>query len=121
MAHTPLKLSVQEVQSEVRYAWEKSYSPAETQRALASIPHEPVPYKISHLAARLFFRGIYFPQTSAWGWLKLVAQNRAAIFQVIRDAFTKWNGTGDPAVSRSFEGRRRRLPADRLPSDAGAD
>ena len=61
MAHTPLKMTIPEVQDEVRYAWTNSYSPAATARALESIADEPAPYKISHLMARIFFRGIYFP------------------------------------------------------------
>src|SRR5213082_1462378 len=55
MAHTPLKLTIPEVQDEVRYAWSNSYSAAATEKALDSIADEPVPYKISHLASRLFF------------------------------------------------------------------
>ena len=62
MAHTPLKISIPEVQDEVRYAWANSYSPAAIERAIESIADEPAAYKISHLIARLFFRGIYFPQ-----------------------------------------------------------
>ena len=46
---------------EVNCAWTNSYSPAATKRALDSIGDEPVPYKISHFVARIFFRGIYFP------------------------------------------------------------
>ena len=40
MAHTPLKMSVPEVQAEVRRAWAKSYNPAETARAIESIADE---------------------------------------------------------------------------------
>src|SRR5690242_14073717 len=65
MAHTPLNMSVSEVQAEVRRAWENSYSPPATARAIESIADEPVPYKISHLIARMFFRGIYFPPKGA--------------------------------------------------------
>src|SRR5947209_17380627 len=61
MAHTPLKITIPEVQDEVRYAWANSYSPAAIERAIESIADEPAAYKISHLLARLFFRGIYFP------------------------------------------------------------
>ena len=75
MAHTPLKITIPEVQDEVRYAWANSYSPAAIEGALESIADEPAAYKISHLMSRLFFRGIYFPQKGAWGWFKL-AQNR---------------------------------------------
>ena len=95
MAHTPLKMTVQEVQDETLYAWTNSYSPAATERALDSIANEPVPYKISHLLSRLFFRGIYFPQKGAWGWLKLIARNRGSIYRIVKDAFTQWHGTKD--------------------------
>src|SRR5205085_11155408 len=51
MAHTPLKMSVPQVQKEVREAWLNSYSPAATLHALESIADQPAPYKISHLIA----------------------------------------------------------------------
>jgi hypothetical protein len=90
------------VQDEVRYAWTNSYSPAATRRALDSIANEPVPYKISHLVSRLFFRGIYFPQKGAWKWLRLIAQNRASIFRIVRDSFTRWHGVKDPVSDLNF-------------------
>jgi hypothetical protein len=92
MAHTPLHISIAEVQKEVRYAWMNSYSPEATEHALDSIAHEPAAYKISHLCSRLFFRGIYFPQKGLWQWLKLIAQNRRAVWGVLRDSFTRWHG-----------------------------
>jgi radical SAM superfamily enzyme YgiQ (UPF0313 family) len=103
MAHTPLKMSIAEVQAEVRSAWLNSYSPAATARAIDSIADEPVPYKISHLIARIFFRGIYFPPQGAWGWLKVVAQNRATIFRIVRESFTQWNGAGTSEKRLEFE------------------
>jgi len=103
MAHTPLKMTIPEVQDEVRSAWANSYSPAETARALESIADEPVPYKISHLIARIFFRGIYFPPKGAWGWLKVIAQNRGSIFRIVRESFTKWNGTAAKDVRLELE------------------
>jgi len=80
------------VQDEVRYAWTNSYSPDAIERAIESIADEPAAYKISHLVARLFFRGIYFPQKGAWKWLKLAAQNGRAIGSVVKDCFTRWQG-----------------------------
>jgi hypothetical protein len=59
-----------------------------------------VPYKISHLVARIFFRGIYFPPKGAWGWLKVIAQNRGSIFRMVKDSFTRWN----PAPTRDADG-----------------
>jgi radical SAM superfamily enzyme YgiQ (UPF0313 family) len=93
MAHTPLKMSVEEVRDEVLYAWTNSYSPAATEKALDSMAGEPVPYKISHLASRLFFRGI---------WLKLIAQNRGSIYRIVKDSFTQWHGTRDRAAELEF-------------------
>ncbi|MGO9262856.1 MAG: B12-binding domain-containing radical SAM protein [Bryobacteraceae bacterium] len=102
MAHTPLKISIPEVQEEVQYAWANSYSPAAIEAALDSIADEPAAYKISHLISRLFFRGIYFPQKGAWNWLKLVARNRRAIYRVVKDSITRWHGAQDPAGSLDF-------------------
>jgi radical SAM superfamily enzyme YgiQ (UPF0313 family) len=102
MAHTPLKMSIPEVQDEVRAAWTNSYSPEATKRALDSIADEPVPYKISHFAARMFFRGIYFPQKGVWGWLKLIAQNRASLFRIVRESFTQWHGRDGEARHSDF-------------------
>jgi radical SAM superfamily enzyme YgiQ (UPF0313 family) len=107
MAHTPLKLTIPEVQREVRYAWTHAYSPEETLRALESIANEPAAYKISHLISRLFFQGIYFPRKGVWGWLQLIARHRAAIRRVVKDCFTQWHGTKDPASNRGFDGSLR--------------
>ena len=102
MAHTPLKITIPEVQDEVRHAWANSYSPTEIDRALESITDEPAAYKISHLLARLFFRGIYFPQKGAWNWLKLALQNRRAIARVVQDSLTRWHGAQGAASTRDF-------------------
>jgi hypothetical protein len=88
----------------VQYAWENSYSPAAIERAIESIADEPAPYKISHLVARLFFRGIYFPQKGAWNWIKLALENRRAISRVVKDSFTRWHGAAGPAGSLDFNG-----------------
>lgn len=93
MAHTPLKISGDQAQDEVREAWTTAYSPATTRKALDSIRNAPVPYRICLFVARIFFRGIYFPQNTAWSWLKVIAQNRGSIVHLIREGFTNWNGT----------------------------
>ncbi|MEK7407637.1 MAG: radical SAM protein [Acidobacteriota bacterium] len=111
MAHTPLRMTIPEVQREVAQAWQGSYSPAATRRALAALQHAPVPYQISHLVARLFFRGIYFRQKGAWGWLGLIARNWRAIFRLTRNARRNWPGpeTGD----------RRNVPQPLEPAEGG--
>jgi len=101
MAHTPSKISIAGVQAEVRAAWTKSYSPEATQRALTSLKSEPAAYRISHLLARLFFRGIYFPQKGTWAWLKLLGQNRKAIFETFSDVIA--HGVGKTPTGQAVE------------------
>jgi radical SAM superfamily enzyme YgiQ (UPF0313 family) len=96
MAHTPLKLTVEQVEDEVRQAWTNSYSPEATAAAIDAISTAPAAYKISHLMARLFFRGIYFPQKGKRAWLKLIFQNRRTISRIVRESFTNWHGTVAP-------------------------
>jgi radical SAM superfamily enzyme YgiQ (UPF0313 family) len=103
MAHTPLNMTIPEVQAEVRSAWLNSYSPEATARAIESIADEPVPYKISHFIARIFFRGIYFPPKGAWGWMKVIAQNRGSIFRLVRESFRQWDGVGPRRARLEFE------------------
>ena len=105
MAHTPLKMTAREVHDEVRSAWAEAYSPAATERAIDSIADAPAAYKISHLVARLFFRGIYFPPGGAWGWLKLIAHNHRPIRRVVKDCFTRWHGSGERQLNRDFDGQ----------------
>jgi hypothetical protein len=50
-----------------------------------------VQYRIGMLVARLFFRGIYFPQMNSWAWIKLVAQNGGSIFNLTRETFSLWH------------------------------
>jgi radical SAM superfamily enzyme YgiQ (UPF0313 family) len=108
MAHTPLKMTIPEVQAEVRQAWLDSYSPAATARAIESIAQEPVPYKISHFVARIFFRGIYFPPQGVWGWLKVIAQNRGSIYRIVRESFSNWHGSRADGIPLEFEAGAQR-------------
>ena len=108
MAHSPLKMTPAEVLVEVRSAWTNAYSPQANWEAIDSIADEPVPYKINHLIARLFFRGIYFPQKGRWAWLKMIVRNRSTIFRLIKECFTKWHGTPGAAEHLEFERSSRR-------------
>jgi hypothetical protein len=90
MAHEPLKMTVAQAEAEVEHAWANSYSPGAIERAIASIRDQPLPHQICHLLARFFFRGIYFPQMSAWHWCQLLAQNRRALFRLGKDVYDAW-------------------------------
>jgi radical SAM superfamily enzyme YgiQ (UPF0313 family) len=105
MAHTPLHMSEREVLDEVHYAWANAYSAAATRRSIDSIANEPAPYKISHLIARMFFRGIYFPQKGTRAWLKVAVENRSAIFHVIRQSFTNWSGSATRSGKLRIDGQ----------------
>ncbi len=109
MAHTPLKMTVADVHEEVQQAWTDSYDPAATRRAMSKIADAPVPYKISHLIARLCFRGIYFPQKGSLAWFKVMIENRSVILRIILDAFTKWRGTAEAEVLLDFDTGARKL------------
>jgi radical SAM superfamily enzyme YgiQ (UPF0313 family) len=87
MAHTPLKMSIDEAHAEVKYGWAQAYSPEALARAVDSLDHQPLGYRINIFVARLCFRGIYFPMMGKMSWLKVVAQNRQTIFKLAREAF----------------------------------
>jgi hypothetical protein len=86
MAHTPLKMTIDQAHAEVEHARASSYSPEAIARAVNSISDKPLAHRINILIARLCFRGIYFPQMGKRAWLKVIAQNRRAIFKLVSEA-----------------------------------
>ncbi|HEY6046944.1 MAG TPA: radical SAM protein, partial [Pyrinomonadaceae bacterium] len=90
MAHTPLKMSIDEAQAEVRHAWTRSYSPERTEAAINEIADKPFDHRVMHLISRLTFRGIYFPQMGKRAWAKVLFQNRRPIIKLAREGFSKW-------------------------------
>jgi radical SAM superfamily enzyme YgiQ (UPF0313 family) len=110
MAHTPLKMSIEQAHDEVNYGWTKSYCPDAIAHAVNSLADKKVGYRINILVARLCFRGIYFPQMGALAWVKVLAQNRKTIFGVIKDGFSDW---------RNGSKKNRTIPAIADPSPDG--
>ncbi len=90
MAHNPLKMTIEEAKSETFDAWSRSYSPERNWEAIQAIKNTPIDVRIGHLVARLFFRGIYFPQMSRWAWIKLLLDNRRTILALSREGFRTW-------------------------------
>lgn len=90
MAHDPLKMTIDEAKDETFSAWSRSYSPERNFAAINSIRTAPIDTRISHLVARLFFRGIYFPQMSKWAWIKLLIDNRRSIFSLTGEGVRTW-------------------------------
>jgi radical SAM superfamily enzyme YgiQ (UPF0313 family) len=89
MAHTPLKISIDDAQLEVRQAWTDSYSPEAIERAVDALAGKPIWLQISMFIGRLSFRGIYFPQMGRLAWLKVAWQNRRTIGKLVRAGFRK--------------------------------
>lgn len=90
MAHDPLKISIEEAKKETFNAWTRSYSPERNWEAIDSIKDSPIEVRISHLVARLFFRGIYFPQMSKRAWIKLLFDNRKTILSLTGEGLKLW-------------------------------
>src|SRR5579864_7299575 len=86
MAHTPLKISIDEAHAEVKYGWEHSYNPEALAHAVKSLDDQPLGYRINIFLARLCFRGIYFPMMGKFAWMKVIAQNRRTIFGLVKEA-----------------------------------
>src|ERR1700741_5257271 len=86
MAHTPLKMTIDEAHEEVKYGWAHSYGPEALALAVQSLDDQPLGYRINIFLARLCFRGIYFPMLGKFAWLKVIVQNRKTIFILVKEA-----------------------------------
>jgi radical SAM superfamily enzyme YgiQ (UPF0313 family) len=86
MAHTPLKMSIEEAHAEVKYGWAHCYSPEALAAAVHSLEDQPLGYRINIFLARLCFRGIYFPMLGKFAWVRVIAENRATIFNLVKEA-----------------------------------
>jgi len=93
-----LKMTIEDAKKETFDAWSRSYSPERNWQAINSIREAPIDVRISHFAARLFFRGIYFPQMGTRAWLKLLFDNRKSILSLTGEGIRTW---------RQFRKRRR--------------
>ncbi len=75
MCHKPLKMSIDEAGREVDHAWRSSYSPRRNREAVEYLAGKPVSEQLTHLFARIAFRGIYFPQVRRMQWVRAIGQN----------------------------------------------
>jgi len=113
MAHTPLKMTSAQAHAEVKYGWASSYSPEAVAKAVDSLNHKPLGYRINIFIARMCFRGIYFPQMGPSAWLKLISQNRRTIFNLVSEAFNTWRSRAglDRRSTRESSVGHRTAPA----------
>ena len=109
MAHTPLKMTIEEAKSETFQAWSDSYSPERNAEALRSIGDKAIEYRVGHLVARLFFRGIYFPQMNKRAWLKVIYQNRKPIAGLMKEGFGHWRAARKNNASAVVNGDSKKI------------
>ncbi len=117
MAHSPLGLSTQEAEAEVRRAWEESYSPPAIRSAMRWMKDKSITDRIVHLCARLAFRGIYFPQMKRKEWARLLIENWRPILAVLGQALKMkfaWQPKQPPSMMppRSASQAQRKLSLD---------
>ena len=104
MAHTPLKMTIEEAHAEVNYGWAQAYSPQALARAVDALDDQPLGYRINIFLARLCFRGIYFPMLGRLAWLKVIAENRHTIFKLVKEGvFGRRSGPRNPDVESPYE------------------
>jgi radical SAM superfamily enzyme YgiQ (UPF0313 family) len=90
MAHTPLKMSIDEAHAEVNYGWSHSYGPEAIAQAVDSIHDQPLGFRVNILIARLCFRGIYFPMLGRFAWWKVISENRRTIGKLVKQGLQAW-------------------------------
>ncbi len=101
MAHTPLKMTVEEAHAEVKYGWAHTYSPEAIAHAVHSFNDKPLAYRINILVSRLCFRGIYFPQMGPLAWIKVFFENGQIIGEIVKGCFQEWFSGFGKQPSRS--------------------
>ncbi len=87
MDYTPLGISSEQAEAEVREAWADSYSPEANARAMQWLESSSFADRVIHFFSRLAFRGIYFPQMGRREWATVLFRNRRAALRLILDAY----------------------------------
>jgi hypothetical protein len=103
MAHTPLKMTIEEAHAEVNYGWSHAYSPEALAQAVEAVDDQHMGDRINIFLARLCFRGIYFPMLKKSAWLRVVIENRRTILWLVKEAVLRWTRPQKPAVEDSLE------------------
>jgi radical SAM superfamily enzyme YgiQ (UPF0313 family) len=83
MSFTPLGLTAEQAEAEVRLAWASSYSPQTIASSMDWLGSRSLPDRLIHLLSRLAFRGIYFPQMKRRDWLGVLFQNSGTILRLL--------------------------------------
>jgi hypothetical protein len=112
MAHTPLKMTIEEAHAELNYGWAHSYSPEALAQAVAAIDDEHVGDRFNIFLARLCFRGIYFPMLKKSSWLRVLIENRQTILRLLREGVFRWIGPRNSASPDPFDATRANVSSE---------
>ena len=120
MAHTPLKMTIEEAHEEVKYGWAHAYSPEALAQAVDSLDDQPLGYRVNIFLARLCFRGIYFPMMGRLAWVKVIAQNRRTILSLVWEAlWGRGSRGGNPDSPHPVPAMLSSVPAEAATSEEG--
>src|SRR5580658_3087848 len=103
MAHTPLKMTIEEAHAELNYGWAHSYSPEALAQAVAALDDQHVGDRVNIFLARLCFRGIYFPMLRKSSWLRVVIENRQTILRLFKEGVFRWMRPRNSASQDSLD------------------
>jgi hypothetical protein len=90
MAHTPLKMTIDEAHAEVNYGWSHAYGAEAIAQAVDSLDDQPLGYRVNIFIARVCFRGIYFPMLGRFAWWKVISENRRTISKLLKQGAGAW-------------------------------
>src|SRR5580700_1912964 len=103
MAHTPLKMTIEEAHAELNYGWAHCYSPEALAQAVAALDDQHVGDRVNIFLARLCFRGIYFPMLRKSSWLRVIIENRRTILRLFKEGVFRWMRPRNSASQESFD------------------
>jgi len=103
MAHTPLKMTIEEAHAELNYGWAHAYSPEALAQAVAALDDQHVGDRVNIFLARLCFRGIYFPMLGKSAWLRVIIENRRTILRLFKEGVFRWMRPRNSASQDSFD------------------
>ncbi len=86
MGFTPLGITTDQAEAEIREAWTSAYDPATTASAMRWLESRPLGDRLIHMLTRLAFRGIYFPQMRRREWVQVLLENRVPILRLLAQA-----------------------------------
>ena len=89
MSFTPLGITAEQAEAEIRQAWTWAYSPQTIASAMGWLAPKPLGDRLIHLITHLVFRGIYFPQMKRKEWVQVLVENRGVILRLLAQALQR--------------------------------